>query len=288
MTYQSFLSDILFIVVLYKRKISECESIQSIITGLREYSIDIFIYDNSPEYNTISYQATSNIKIHYRADAMNSGISKAYNEGAKFAKKGGKRWLIFSDQDTVFKDNALYMYYLSIMEFPNNVLFVPILKNDNLIISPCKYYLKNGFLFKEEFYGLTSIRHKSVLNSGLCISLKAFEEIGGYNERISLYFSDFNFIDRFRKKYKTFVVVKTIANHDFSLLSLDNETSMTFFENYCIGARSLVNNVLEYIIILMVALYRMILLSMKFKRLVFVKIFIYYFIFNRNNNGNRL
>lgn len=284
MTFEEFISDILCIVVLYKKQITECVSINSLIASLNKCNMDFLVYDNSPSFNASVPETINDCRIYYIGDHSNSGVSKAYNTGAEYARKTGKKWLLLSDQDTLFNDNALYNYYLSVLEFPDNSLFVPVLRSDGLIISPCRYYLKNGFLFKKEFYGLTTIRNKNVLNSGICISLKAFEETGGYNENVPLYFSDFNFIDRFRKKYKTFVIVKTTAIHGFSLLSLDRESGKRFFMHYCIGARSLVNKPMEFILMMMNVLYRMSLLIVRFKTGKFVSIFYYHFILNRNMN----
>jgi GT2 family glycosyltransferase len=281
MTFEDFLKNILIVVVLYKKKISECESLLSISNALGDQFIDVLIYDNSPEYNLNQTSIFKNLRLHNTADYNNSGVSKAYNEGAKLAQTLGKKWLIIFDQDTIFEEDALTKYYQSIVKYSYVELFVPILKCKDQIISPCKYYFKNGFLFKKEFYGLTSIRHKSILNSGICISVKAFENVGGYNEKVKLYFSDFNFIDRFRKTYRTFAVVKTSAEHNMLFLDLNSEKSVTFFLNYCIGARSLVNNTLDYLILLVVVFYRLVIFTIKFKRTEFIKIFHKHFILKR-------
>ena len=73
----------------------------------------------------------------------------------------------------------------------------------------------------------------------MLVNLKAFHEVGGYNEKVKLDFSDFQFIERFRKVYKTFYVVDIICEQDFSDDEISLPTQAKRFRYYCEGARNI-------------------------------------------------
>ncbi len=73
----------------------------------------------------------------------------------------------------------------------------------------------------------------------MLVKLEAFHEVGGYNEKVKLDFSDFQFIERFRKVYKTFYVIDIICEQDFSDDEISLPTQAKRFRYYCEGARNI-------------------------------------------------
>lgn len=285
--YQCFLDKLLIVLVLYKRDLKASESFQSIIDSLKitDNSTSVFIYDNSPRpINSID--SSNELIVHYKTDISNPGVSKAYNEGFTYAKKNGKQWLLLLDQDTSFKDDFLQKYYDAFNNNPDIFLFAPILKLDSgEIYSPCKYKFPRTSILKKIDPGMKDIKNLSLLNSGILISASTFQEVGGYNEGLSLDFSDFEFLDRYRKIKDRFVVVDTEAVHGFSGVQDELDVSLLRFRRYCQSSLvmcSIHHSILDKIKLVTIALLRSIKLSLKFKSAKFAIIFVKIFIFQLN------
>ncbi len=281
-SYQSFLDSLLIVLVLYKSDLESSDSFQSLDNCFKAHnaSADIFIYDNSPQRLTIDLAYYKN--VHYVWDATNPGVSKAYNEGFSFAEKNGKKWLLILDQDTKFQPDFLTKYYAAWTDNPGACLFAPILKLESgEIYSPCKYKFPRTFLLKEIDLGITSIKDLSLLNSGIAIDTSTFKEVGGYDERLKLDFSDFEFIDRYRNIRNNFVVVDTTGIHGFSGFQDKLDASAIRFNRYCqsfVVMCSIRSNFIEQIMLVTIALARAIKLSLKFKSLQFIVIFLKIFV----------
>ena len=87
---------ILCVIVLYKCKLENSKSYQSLLQNNEE---TIFVYDNSP----IS-QEVHGENIVYIHDSQNGGLSVAYNKAAQYARCNRFDWLLLLDQDTTFQD----------------------------------------------------------------------------------------------------------------------------------------------------------------------------------------
>jgi rhamnosyltransferase len=217
MSIQEWLNETLAILVLYKKPLKASTSFTSLTRSLRtnNASLDLFIYDNSPDSGE-NFPHNLNWKIIYQHDPSNPGISKAYNEGAKKAYQLGKKWLLLLDQDTDFQQDALANYYKAILDDSNQVCFVPRLIDSVGIISPFKFQLGNGLRIKSVSEGVYSFKELQFVNSGLMISVKAFQSVNGYDETFPLDFSDYAFVERLRKNNSSFVMTSVTGNHDFS------------------------------------------------------------------------
>ncbi len=282
--YRSKVNDMLAVLVLYENRLEHCESFLSLSENLKNSGskMDIVVYDNSPEPVYETKSSFENWNIHYIHDRSNPGVSKAYNEGFKIGKKLDKKWLLLLDQDTTFPEDALMKYFDSMDYYKNSVLFAPVLIVNNKIHSPSRYYLKRGFHLKSINAGLNTIRNKTLLNSGMCISLAAFEKIGGFNEKVKLYFSDFNFIDRYRKHYTDFIVLDTICEHKmFTIENKYAQSQLKRFMYFCEGARNSSENCVDFCIYFSFAFLRAIKLSITFKTFGFIMVFFNYFMENK-------
>ena len=95
-------------------------------------------------------------------------------------------------------------------------------------------------------------------------------QLGGYNENVPLYYSDFVFFDKFRKKYSNFVLIDISIQHEMSALSINFEKAKKTHMLFCMGAKfaGMVNpkNRMYYFIN---SLVRSIILSIRYKKLDF-------------------
>ncbi len=210
-----------FVVVIYNKLLKDSESIQSLLPTILGYDCGLLIYDNSNTCQDVSH-LTKNSNIKYIHDETNSGLSKAYNISAKIAKEDQRKYMILLDQDTIFPSNSIDKYLEAINKHDDKKLFAPILKIQNgKIMSPCIYRYKWGKLIDFMLPGKYSLHHYLPVNSGLCISIEAFFEVGGYNEKVKLDGADFQFIERFKKKYDDFIVLDLVLFQNFSLFDND-------------------------------------------------------------------
>jgi GT2 family glycosyltransferase len=278
---------ILIIVVLYKKRLSESAIYKSLeqITWPSSKGIDLLVYDNSPaEFIQEEINPQGKFVIKYIRDTSNSGVSKAYNEGALLAQTLQKKWVVFFDQDTLLPANFFTVLLDSIARHPEQVLFVPRLMANNIQLSPCRYLFAKGIPYKKEHpAGICTLKRKNLLNSCLCIRLDAFFHAGGYRDRVHLYYSDFVFINYFKKKYPTFFLLDVNIPHGMSALENGIQNQLRTFSLFCIGAReALIVEPGYAVFYFMHTLMRCCLLAWRYKHIRFVKIFLNYFLSGKN------
>lgn len=196
---------ILFVIVLYKCKLEECHTYQTLLKDI-ESSEDLFVYDNSP------MAQNTDIKVgQYIHNTNNSGLSVAYNRAAAYARENGYNWILLLDQDTTFPQGALYEYRNAIVLYPNMCLIAPqhmIL--DNTFISPTYYKYKRSEPQKKVLTGIVNFQDACPINSGMLVNVEAFFEAGGYDNNICLDFSDVRFIEKLQTKYHHFFVLPNV------------------------------------------------------------------------------
>ncbi len=203
---------ILPVIVLYNSKLQDQLTYKSILKDKRWNNF--VVYDNSSLdiYNTYIQDDRA---IYYR-DKRNSGLSAAYNYAAIVSKKFNYNWLLILDQDTLFPENAYYEYLHAIETHPCINLFVPNIELSNgTPFSPSKKYFMNIRGVKLDV-GIYNLNDYMPVNSGICVNIKEFQKCGGYNEKIHLDFTDYNFIDRFKKYNAIFCVINITALQSFS------------------------------------------------------------------------
>lgn len=280
MTFNEFLSDIILVVVLYKKRISQSNSIASISKSTKTGNIVILVYDNSPEYNLVVPETITNCKIIYNADMQNSGVSKAYNYAASFAKKTGKKWIMLCDQDTTFNSGYLTSVFAAIVNF-NPTLLAPYLYSNFNLVSPCGFVMNYGYpLKKEPPDGFQELSGISVLNSGLVISLEAYFNCGGYNEKVFLDFSDFDFIKKFKKKYGKIFLLNIHLEHNLGPSYTDSFNAYRF-SRYVKSYRGAIQNLFDLLTITTIVCIRSIKQSLFYHSLLPFRLFLIGFILNK-------
>lgn len=233
-------SDVLVVLVTYGQSARGCPSIRSLEGQTSEfgYPLALLVYDNSAESAALGdIPDSENWSVVYRHDPTNPGVSAGYRTGAGLARMLGKRWLLFLDQDTQFAGDALARYTDAMDRYPDATLLCPILKAGPLVISPCSYRWKRGGQLPNVRAGRREFNGVSVLNSGMCVTVDSYERVGGHDMAVPLDFSDHDFIVRFQRIVRDFVVVDTVAEHGFSGTAVQSaEAARWRFRSYCLGA----------------------------------------------------
>lgn len=270
MDLPKFLEELLVVIVLFKSKPEKSAAYTSIQNTLKDspFFPVIFLYNNGPEQ--ISLHDT---RMLYLEDLRNSGVSKAYNRAAALAGKEKKKWMLLLDQDTRVEVMLFEKFAAAIATHPESKAFVPRMHDRKGMVSP--FYFASGRgrrirTFKEKC-SLTKFRF---INSGLLISIEAFLDAGGYDERIPLDFSDIAFGDRLSQVTDHFRVIDASLEHAFSATSkLPMDEAMARFYYFCIGAEIMGKNSGQNYRYFMRALLHGLHLSIHYKNFAFVKIF---------------
>ncbi len=267
---------IIAVLVLYKTRLEDSEAFTSLSDSLKKNNLrmDIVVYDNSPTPMVTAPECIhDNWTIHYVHDETNPGVSTAYNTGFKIAQRLEKRWLLLLDQDTFFPENAFVEYSKAIQENRDIHLFAPIVISKNRIISPCRYFLNKGCTLRRIKPSIYNFKRKSLINSGMLISVDAFEKTGGYNENIRLDFADHFFIGKYKAIYNRFAVINLGCFQDFSSdKQLTISSALIRFAFYCEGARNKAVNKLDYFVLMLVTILRGTKLSLKYMNFRFFRI----------------
>jgi len=284
---KSINSRILFVLVIYKQTYTDTIAYKALSRNFQNpdrcqnLKLGVYIYDNSPSADIDSQPTISNIAMVYHHDPTNSGVSKAYNSGYRYAEENGYDWLILLDQDTAIADDGLSIYVESIHKYPDALIHAPILKSDKAIISPSKYKFRRGFPLKSVEPGVKDFKSMVPLNSGMCINVKIFKDIAQYNERIRLDFSDFDFIRRVSKKVKNFVLMPLISVHSLSSEDETYESAIVRYRFYCNGAYHSIITKFDSFLFGLVVLLRGSKLAVKFKSYTFLNLFFNYYILKK-------
>jgi rhamnosyltransferase len=270
------------IIVVYNVRLEDSLTFLSLnksIHSLGGEKCNLIIYDNSPSKQTIEESKFPNWNITYIHDDTNPGVSKAYNVSVDIAAKNDVEWVLLADQDTDFPEDALDKYFKSVNENGDVNLHVPMLLSDNKIYSPCRVVFSRGTFWNGITPGLHSLKGRTVLNSGILINVAAFLKCGGYNPQIELYFSDFDFIERYKKIYPTFFVIDMLCNHQLSdIVKVDLEAAKRRFNYYCKGSYHSRMSSYHFFQLFVTIFLRSVKLNFKYKTIVFSKIFFKYYV----------
>jgi GT2 family glycosyltransferase len=231
--------DLLIVIVAYRKDFTKSVLLNDI--NLNDDSIDVLIYDNSPEVQDISRWGF----VTYVHDPKNSGVSKAYNLAFDTARELNKKVVLILDQDTNFKLNYLKDYLSCYTRFGDSFIYAPkICDTQKLkIYSPAKLQKFVGKAIPYESFSADDIfdlTGNSVINSGLMIPVSIFEKINGFNENIKLDFSDIYFIEKYKEINPSVILVPIEMEHSLSGDEQpDKNKELHRFKYYCNGAKEL-------------------------------------------------
>lgn len=263
----------LIILVLYNCTIEQSEAYKTLILANHNKKLNLLIYNNSPQ-NKIDNKNQNLDFIEVVEDESNAGVSKAYNTGAQKAKELHLKWILLVDQDTTFPNSFFEITFESIKKFPNEKLFAPILISNNQYVSPCTFKFNRGKISQTVTTGLNSFKNKSLLNSGLLIDTQMYHEVGGYNEKIKLDFSDFYFINKFQEKQANFILTEVKCVHDLSSSEIDLKKQLLRFNYYCSGAFEYGKSMNQLFKILILTIIRTLIMTYRYKTLKYFNVYV--------------
>lgn len=227
--------EILIVVVLYGEQFYRTATYRSLVVPNAHMAV--YVYDNSP-LPMHSDGMVGGPLVEYISDPSNRGLSYAYNRAAAYARQRGYGWLLLADQDTVFGVDVVSAAIEAQRDNPSVQMFVPqVMAGDCGVMSPVKRRFCGGRIERTWPVGLVDSNDYFAINSGILISIEAFDAVGGYNERVPLDFSDQQFCERFAQKYGQFYVTATVCHQQFSDLVQSFDQKLSRFVWYCRGAK---------------------------------------------------
>lgn len=271
--------NILIVLVVYEKKLNEISFLKEIDHARNE--IDLYIHDNSSESQAIPVMDG----LIYFHDSKNNGVSHAYNRGYEIAIKKNKKCILLLDQDTNFKINDLSEYKKWYLKYSDEFIYAPSICDckKQKLYSPASLI---NFVGRVQSYKkfdsaqLYLLDNRSVINSGLMIPLTIFKQIGGYNEKIKLDFSDVYFIERYKIINNYLILLPLVLIHSLSGdEGMNKVAELSRFKFYCEGAVELAISLNKST--LWSVIRRMLRLNVKYLSLMPIFIFINYYVLRK-------
>ncbi len=223
-------NQILFVVVLYKQKYESTNVYNSLLIRVPQYNV--LVWDNSLDIKLNNHLNSWEGK--YINSISNVGVSLPYNYACEYAFKCGYSWIMLLDQDTTFADNFMDELVYSLKKHPYIKLFFPMhCLSNGLFLSPVKLYMKFSRLSNEQISGVVDITKYAIINSGMLVNVEIFREAGGYNEKVFLDYSDFQFIDRLAKINSYGYCLNSICIQNFSNDCIEKKALLNRFSLFC-------------------------------------------------------
>ncbi len=223
-------TDILFVVVLYNQIFKDTNVYKSLLNRIS--TRNIFIWDNSTSSELNNGLDSSGFQYVY--SLQNRGVSFSYNKAFEYADQKGFQWMVLLDQDTIFSDTFLEKLRLAMYQHPEIRIFCPLHQLTNgLYLSPVKFFMRFTRLSKKRISGVINITEYAIINSGLVVSVDLFKKVGGYNEKVFLDYSDFQFLKRCTQVDTKAFCIASVCIQDFSDNCIDKEKLLNRFSLFC-------------------------------------------------------
>ncbi len=221
---------ILYVVVLYGQIYEMTNVYKSLLIHVDPRNI--WIWDNSPNRGVNIHLNFG--KSYYFFSEVNVGLSLPYNCAGEYAFQNNYQWMVLLDQDTEFDALFINTLNISIKENCGIKLFCPqhCLSN-GLYLSPTKLFLKFTRLSRVQVSGIVNIKKFAIINSGLTVDVATFRRAGGYNEKVFLDYSDFQFLDRLAKVDSKAFCLNSVCLQDFSNDCMENDKVLKRFTLFC-------------------------------------------------------
>jgi GT2 family glycosyltransferase len=268
------LQEILFIIVLYKNKLSDSLTYRSLNNYSEKMglSLQIMIYDNTPYHQ--KYENDSNNKIIYIRDASNPGVARAYNKGLEYCNKKIIPWMLLMDQDTEFNGDFLSNTVLSLKNHGENkdtVCFIPkITSKSGEILSPM--ILKRGGLVRPVKVAKSGIQKNNItgLNSGTLLRVSYLNKLGGFNEQFGLDMLDHWLFREIHKSGCSVYLTKAEMQHDLSVMDFEKNMTLERYKDLLLSERHFMEGNLAEIVIYKLRLFVRIFKQLRYKEKQFL------------------
>lgn len=187
-------------IVLYQ---PELERLEENINAIKEQVDGIVIVDNaSSDIEGIQRVVEKNLldyKYYYIRLEENKGIAAALNIIVRKAQEQGCEWVLTLDQDSVCPENMITEYCKHI-ELEKVAMLCPVIKDRNFDTGQYKHE------------GISNT--KRCITSGAFMKIKAFDEIGGFYEKLFIDYVDFEYNARLMNKgYRIYRVNAVVLLH---------------------------------------------------------------------------
>lgn len=246
--YQTKADCILCIVVLYRIKPDESETLLTLDESCREInvSIPVFLYDNSPApafHRDLLESKFGSLKIEYRHDPGNPGLARAYNTGLARAIELGKQWLLILDQDSQVSNDFVEKTIASILSHPEIALHLPFVYSKGRVISPVRLFVGRSLGPAGLHPGINPSTSFFAVNSGTLVGVRYLQGLGGYDEAFSLYFTDNWLCRSFSQSGEPFAITGAPITHDLAVdTSQDKDRILWIYAQGIAGTRRLYAN----------------------------------------------
>ena len=148
----------------------------------------------------------------------NEGIAAAFNIAFKKAENDGKEWLLTCDQDSIIPNNFIQSLTANIINHNENLNLA--------IICPNFFNRTTGV---REYEGNTSRIINECISSGSLTRVKAWNQVGGFDEAMFIDGVDFEFCRRLRASgYDILLVPDVCLNHEIGNAQMYNLFGVKF------------------------------------------------------------
>lgn len=210
--------EVVFLVVIYGSKPSECSTLVSLSRQrFSEYGIrPVFaVWDNSPHGYGIASLSFLPGRVSYYSFGINERLSVVYNSVVSDLKHAD--WFVFLDDDSVI--SAKYLESLPAFFDSGVSLAVPKIVHDGVCISPGMVTSIKGKLMPDiiDFSGIKKSKSIVAMMSGTVVRGKVFELGLRFDERLSFYGVDTRFFIDYSKFFSEVFILDVIMPHRSAL-----------------------------------------------------------------------
>ena len=193
------------IIVNWKKYYFTLKCIESVLNSSFN-NFKIILIDNEHQKGVFD-ELEKNEKIHIIKNKNNEGFSKANNLGIKYSIKTGFDYVLLLNNDTVIKNDLIYLLIKQSTKFNQKIIQPLILNYDGTKIWNGGGIINNFFgTFKtikkgESFRNLKSNKNFTEWFTGCCVLIKSdvFDAVGFFDERFFAYYEDIDFSIRLKE-----------------------------------------------------------------------------------------
>ncbi len=223
------MSEINFLIVLYKKTLAESETVASIVAwpdAVKKRITRVIVWNNSPTSlsdgeKSEFQESLKNTEVVYSEDGINHPLSQVYNSVVGMLPDHGL--LVLWDHDSRIPETFLPALIQAETAHPDVALFLPKIFYNEQLVSPAKQYYFYGKYLKSVASGLFKSRFATAINSGMairCSYLAARHPI--YNEEIKFYGTDNDFMYKYSRDNEYFFVLDTEIKHTLNFYEQDD------------------------------------------------------------------
>lgn len=206
------------LIVLFKTRLQDCSTLNSLI-GINSIEYRLIVWDNSPSPITEQehvWLKSINSNTHYINTPENISLAIIYNQATLMSKE--QDLLVIFDQDSTIDNRYFSELEKASKSVPEVDLFVPFIKEKNIIYSPGNFYFFKGKYWKKLYLGKIDAKNRVAVASGMAIRINfLMRKYPMFDERLKLYGIDSDFLIEYAKSNKYFFVMNYQLVHQLSI-----------------------------------------------------------------------